>query len=682
MPDPGMPPWLQQGLGWSPAADPSIPANVPPTPDPWGGLSPSVVQGMGWAPGPTPDQAPLEAPTLPPTPQQLPSAAGHADASAAGAAHDYQVPVSAFGAAPPQPAGRAAPSPGAPVSAKPLNFDQSIAAAQQREQQTEQQKIGAVAAGVAANQGLHAEQLKEYDKADATIQANAAARKVEEDRYKGVYEKNQAQTVADRAAIDNHKFNANKFMDEMGVGDHVRWGIGQILAGVGQAMQRQSGPNAVTQMLQQKIHDANVQQQNEREALVQKLGFDKETGQDAAAFHAQRSASLDKADGLAFTALGRQLEEAALRAADPMDRARGLKEAADIRGMGDERLKGYIQLKSQHDHQQQEIGLGYGRLNEEKRHNLVQEGWQEVKFREEQELKAAALMAKKQGKLGDDESKRALFVPGPDGKPIALRNQDGTPVLIASERHADQERGAVASASAYNRIINQMVRGIADHGGESGWLKSKEWAAMQSDLESAVAELHEAYKIGNFQAPTQEFFKKMVTGGVDPTSFVRDASATLLRSRDNLNGKMNDRFAAYGYDGAPVRWQDTSSPPPTRETPEDWALQDVLKGRRDAQIKEEDVPPIENDGLSPNMRNLAATQSAQRRADTGIRQQIEVWGAMARGSDPQNQALGRSMLEQVKGKAEDEVDRDRASSLLQEVPFDREPIRGASGAPR
>lgn len=360
-----LPPEVRARLGLPPIPADDGSAALPGSAPNFGGLDPSVVQGLGWAPPPPPTDAPSLASANTPPPQQLPSMAGQPLPGGPATAPDYQVPVSAFGGTPPTGAPRGAaptaqqgaPAQRAPQAAKPLSFDQQLANLQQREQDTEAAQTGAIQAGVEAQQGLHAEQLKSYATADETIKANAAQRKAEDERYQTIYEKNRAQTAADRQAIDSHKYNPNKFMDQMGVGDHLRWGIAQILAGIGQGMMRQGGPNPVTQMLQQKIHDANQAQQMERDNLVQKLGFDKETGQDAATYHATRAAALDKADGLAFTALGKSLEEAAIKSGDPMARANGLKEAANIRAMGDERLKSYIQLQSQHDHQQAELGI-------------------------------------------------------------------------------------------------------------------------------------------------------------------------------------------------------------------------------------------------------------------------------------------------------------------------------------
>jgi hypothetical protein len=149
------------------------------------------------------------------------------------------------------------------------------------------------------------------------------------------------------------------------------------------------------------------------------------------------------------------------------------------------------------------------------------------------------------------------------GTPKLLVNKDGTPWRARDDKTAGEIAKSVAAAEDYNRITNAMIRGIAEHGGESDYLKSADWQRMKSMQQAAVAELHEAYNIQGFRETTAEFFEKMASAGVDPTSFVRDASSALAQSNHDLQGKINARLRAEQYTGAPIRFADTSQFAPT-----------------------------------------------------------------------------------------------------------------------
>lgn len=704
MPDPALDPSIYQRLGWSPAADPTQPPPIPAPPggppDAYGGVSLPVAQRLGWAPPPT--DAPLEAPTLQRPPTQLPSMAGQPPApSTGGGAPDFKVPASAFGggagAAPPA-AGTApirANQHGAPApTGKPQSFDQQLAGLQQREAGTEQAQVGAINAGVEAQKQLHADQLAAYGTAQQTVAANAQQRAAEDDRFKKAYATNQAQVQADRAQIDNYKYNPNKYMDELGVGDHIRLAIGQILAGIGQGMMRQGGPNPVTEMIQQRIHDANVGQQQQRDALVQKLGFDRDTGQDAATYHATRQAELDKQDGLAYTALGKQLEAAALKSADPMAQARGLAEAANVRAMGDERLKSYIQLKSEHDVKQQEIGVAYSGQAETRRHNLVQEGFERYKEDQDAQIRAAALLAKQQGKMTDEERKFAGYAEtqGPDGKPTGkvdvLRNADGT---VWQARDADTARETsklTSGAAVYNRLVGDMVRDIADHGGESDYFKSDAWKRQQSRLSEMQAELHDVYGIKRFSEGTQDLFNKMATGGVNPTSFVYDATNALQTSAKDLEAKVNDHLKHQGYTGRPVALLDTSAPTAPPSTPEERSLGRALVNPAVLYDRE---PERVGSELGVNTKGLRAGEIAPKVAqalrDQGgilpsVRQNMDTWAAAMASPDPEISARFRKTLEKIASDSEGSATASYAEQLLaRERQRQLETAPGAANAP-
>lgn len=681
----------------------------------WGGLPVSIPQYLGWAHlGHAPDAAPSGIPTVipaaPSTPvTQLPAGqvsyapGGATPRASAAPTPDATHPPAATAPVP----ATSAPSPRAvapAAPARPQTFGQRVDALEQRQAGTEAEQRAAIDAQVAAEQGLHRAESAAYQNYDATTKANAAARQAEADAYAKAYQTNAAKVAADRQQIEGWKYNRNQFMDELGVGGKVRWGIAMVLAGIGQGLMHQGG-NPVVELLQQQIHDANDAQMKQRDALVQKLGFDREGQQDAAAYHAQRQAELDKKDGLAGVALAKQLEEAAINTADPIARARGMKAAADVRQMSDQQLKGYVELRSQHDLQAQSNAISGGHLSETIRHNKFEEGFQVYKENQDAELKAAALAAKQQGKLTDEENKRALYIPGPDGKLTVARKDDGSPVLAGSAEIASKDQNMIGAAASYNRLVGQMIRGIRDHGGESGYLKSKDWQNMQADLESAVAELHDAYGITSFREPTMKFFEKMATGGVDPTSFVYDATAALQRSNKNLQDKVNERIQARGYNGPRFGWADTSDQPPPQQTDEQKTLAKALidphRGFADSPgVLENEVgrfsplgeykKVVDKNGVYRGYEDAHTRLIAAGDVLPSVRQAMETAAASMASPDLEIRKRNTELLEKIARDSESPATAALAKRLLERghdeqiqssIPI-AEPVRGPDGAPR
>ena len=698
MPDPGqLPPSVYQGMGWSPAADPRNLSPAPPDGPNFGGLPPSVVQGMGWAP--PPDASAPPPPEIPSAPTLLPSMQGQQQGPpATSATPDYQVPASAFGrgpgAPPPAPGqqGAAAPAPG-----RPQSFDQRMGALEQREAGTEQAQNTAIQANTEAQKAQNALERAAYQKADETVAANAAARKTEQEQWDKIYATNSAQVAADRKQVEDWKFNRNAYMDGLGVGDKVRWGIAQILSNVGRALQRQTGPDPIAEMLQQNIHDANEAQFKERDAVVQKLGIDRQTGMDAQQYHATRQAEIDKADGLAYTALSQQLKEAAVKTGDQAATAQGLKAAADVKAAADTKFSSNIQLRSQHDLQAQQNAIAGAAHAETRRHNIVQEGFEKYKLDQEDDLKAAALLLKKQGKLSDEESKRALFIPGPDGKWQLARDNAGNPVLSAK---AEEDRSIIGGADAYNGTVNEMIRGINDHGGESGWFKSPEWQKMQGAYNSAVINLHKIYGVQSFRGEwTADMFKALASGGVDPTSFLYNAVPGLQESKELVSAQVNSTLHKNGYDGPPVVWQDTSTPAKPPDTVDSRALGRALLNPVQLYNKEPDRVMGE---LGMNTAGLRGTEVsskvASRLSDAGgilppIRQNMDTWAALAGSPDPEIAKRFHEALQKIASESESPATAAYAEQLLERGRARQietapgaanapEAVRGSSGAPR
>lgn len=557
-----LPPAVAQAYGLAPPPPPAnpAPAIVPPQPLP--------------PPGPAPDIAPPPLP--PPPPTQLPSEAENRSAPpgppSPGNADFHVTPEQA--GLPPEPQ-KPQPAP------KPLTPEQMAQQAQSKQDAADQASANAIRGQADVTRAEAAQEVQAFDAhATAARQIQAQRDALTADIAKTHAEKQQY--VDDTLkAVDNYKIDQSKYWNDIGMEGHVGWYIAMAMSEVGRALQRKDGPNPVLQMLQDRAHQAVLQQVDERDQLKEKNARAEHSLDKFDAFSRDRQAQIDLLDARNDKMLAQQLQMAAVKSKDPQAIATAQAGVAQLMQSSAEKATRAADAAAQHDIAKKQLGVAMAAHAETRRHNMVEEGWQQKKFEEEQQLKAAALLAKQQGKLTDDESKRAIFAPGPDGTMQPLRKKDGEIVMAGSPDLAQKQRDMVAAATSYNRLVGQMVRGIQDHGGESTWIKGAEWQKMMSDLQSATAELHDAYGITSFREPTVQFFEKMATSGVDPTSFVRDASGALQNSNKNLQAKVNEKLGAVGYDGPPIKWTDTATPPAPTNTPEDRLDQLVASKRGD-----------------------------------------------------------------------------------------------------
>ena len=542
-----LPPAVAQAYGLAPPPPVNTaPVIIPPQPLP--------------PPGPAPDIAPPPLP--PPPPTQLPSEAENKPSPpgppSPGNA-DFRVTPEQAGL-PPEPQ-KPQPAP------KPLTPEQMAQQAQGKQDAADQASANAIRGQADVTRAEAAQEVQAFDAhATAAKQIQAQRDALTADIAKTHAEKQQY--VDDTLkAVDNYKIDQSKYWNDIGMEGHVGWYIAMAMSEVGRALQRKDGPNPVLQMLQDRAHQAVLQQVDERDQLKEKSARAEHSLDKFDAFSRDRQAQIDLLDARNDKMLAQQLQMAAVKSKDPQAIATAQAGVAQLMQSSAEKATRAVDAAAQRDIAKKQLGVAMAAHAETRRHNMVEEGWQQKKFEEEQRLKAAALLAKQQGKLSDDESKRAVFGVSPDGKRVPLRNSDGSVVLEGNPELADKKNRAIAAATAYNRITNQMRRAIEDHGGESSFIKGEQWQNMMTDLQAATAELHDSYGITSFREPTVQFFEKMATGGVDPTSFVRNASSALKRSNENLQAKINEMIT--NYDGPPIKWADTSAPPPPVDRPED-----------------------------------------------------------------------------------------------------------------
>lgn len=593
-----LPDAVMQGMGWQPPPlDPSFMG----APDDGSGygLHPAVLQGLGYQPPPpSPSAVPSPLPSPPPSPMatdpslpQLPADLGQPTPSGGPGAQlpstgtptptptpgvprpDFAVPAPGSVAAAPAQAKPSAPS----APAKPLSV----------EQQMDQNTARLDQANAVGQQAIaeHAQAQHDVDLkvADATqgftdqMKALKAQDQAKREQEQQAYDLAGREVEARRKALDSYKVDQDKYWNDIGVGGHIGWYIGIAMSEIGRSMQGHGGgENPVMAMLQGKMKQSIQAQMDKRDQLKEGIAGARQSMQDIAVNNAKKAADRAQMEADATQMLKIQVDNFAAKAKSPLDLAAAKAESAKLQTQHVEQMGKAIEAKANYRVAQQNANTAAAQAAEHRRHNLFEEKFQVYKEDQEAQLKAAALAAKQAGKLSDEESKRAVFVPGPDGTPMPAVKKNGDLVLAADPADAAKIRRQVASTSTYNVLVGQMIRGMNDHGGESSWFKSKDWQKMMSDYKAAVAELHEAYGVQSFREPTIEFFDKMTSAGVDPTSFVYDASAGLRESNQNIQTKMNSLLAGQGYDGPAFTWKDTTNPPPAQETQLDKDIKNVL----------------------------------------------------------------------------------------------------------
>jgi len=623
-----LPDAVTQQLGWSPlpqipGADPQVAAPVAPQ------LDGSMPQPQGMQ-APTPDNL------APPPPAQLPQIPSLAaptlgstpPADATSPTHpDFRVPASAVNG----PGNGPAPSAQQPQAkstapSKPPSIDQQVETLRQRQEAVDQRAQEANAEQLGVN-------LQQADADKAAYDKHAEDAKVIEDQQKAwdaerEKTRTEKQTYADslQKEADNYKVDQNKYWNDMGVGQHIGLYIAMALSGLGDALQHKSGPNPVIQMLQDKMNQSIVLQEHEREALNQKAGRADQSVDRYDKFSSDQQARIDLKSAHADKALANALLTTAANLKAPQAIATAKAQAAALEQSAIDKTNQAVERASSRDLQQQQVAIartnaaissGHLALDQKKfKADEEFRSWTKEKEQQQLDLQAAKLALSEQKAGKTEDLKLGVAAPTADGKVGMLTNKDGTVVHFRTPEIAQKTSDMVAGATAYNRLVTKMTQAIKDHGGSSSFVKGAEWQKMMSDLQSATAELHDAYGITAFREPTVKFFEEMASSGVDPTSFTRDASAALLNSNENLQKKVNEKLSAAGYDGAPVVWAPTDAPEAKPTVVQQ--LSTVLK-QEQTQNPSEIHDKAFNAAYKANGGDLAAAKQAAADAEAAVR---------------------------------------------------------------
>lgn len=520
---------------------------------------PPIISNIGYSPAPQPQQ-PQEPPGVQMPPVDVPTSL--AEVAKSNALYDKRQQKQAAYAA---------------------SADGQLATANQKQADADQQAyrgIQQASAVEVAKANDIARQQQVYTDQQAKLDAD---RKAFDTEAAKVRQQKQAYVDSSLKDVDNFKIDPYKEWNAAGTANHVGWFIAMALSGLGDALQGKSGPNPVIQMLQEKQQQSIRMQMDQRDQLKDKYGRAEHALDKYDAFSQSRDAQYELLSARSDKWLAQQIALTSSKYAAPEAQARGQQMVAQLlQSSADHAQKSGEFAVNKEIHQKgmdltrrgQDISAGNEAANRAQALAFHKDdmGYKDAELAEKAAMEQAKLDAKNKGQLSPEESKFAVSAPVDGGAPTVLRNKDGS---VWTGRNDPTIQGKtsslIAAAASYNRLTGDMQRLIADHGGEADFLKSPAWQKMKSKMDESIGELHEAYDIKRFGDSTVDFFKGISTAGIDPTSFIHDASSALQSSADDLQARVNDKLQTDNYTGAPVKFPSFGVPSPSDDTDADRA---------------------------------------------------------------------------------------------------------------
>lgn len=145
-----------------------------------------------------------------------------------------------------------------------------------------------------------------------------------------------------------------------------------------------------------------------------------------------------------------------------------------------------------------------------------------------------------------DASKTGYQIKNPEtGLPFLKK--DGSPLVEMSETKRQRVNEVVTAAANMRRLVDKITELRKAHGGSVKALGSKESQEIQSLVSQVDFETFKAFGLGAPSAGDQKLGEG-ARGGVDITSFVRDASPGFLAYADGLEKKAQAELRSSGWD--------------------------------------------------------------------------------------------------------------------------------------
>jgi hypothetical protein len=178
---------------------------------------------------------------------------------------------------------------------------------------------------------------------------------------------------------------------------------------------------------------------------------------------------------------------------------------------------------------------------------------------------------KAQGK--EAESKVASRRVGAKGEFV---NSDGKEFQASTEKEGESLRTTKAGLDTISQMRNEIARGIAEHGGESDYLRSDAWQRQKSRYAQILVNASKTLELGALDEGAVKIAEQMA-GDVDPTSYIRDARAGLDQLVDGLSARFNAKMLSQDYTGAPYEPKKATNLPPPKTDVVDKAYKELSK---------------------------------------------------------------------------------------------------------
>lgn len=581
------------------------------------GLPDEVLQGMGLG-GPTLPPVddylggapmvdpPLAPPVLEPAPELpvLPSMAQPAPAQTEQLRPDFHVDPSEFGT-PQQPA--VPQQTQRPQPTGPMTADQQFARAQTKQSQADMDSANAIAAKRDVEVQKAHEELAAYNAFDEQEKQIQKQRKEFADESTKVHAQKQAYVDATMRAVDDYKVDQNKYVKEMGLGGVAGWGIAMILSGIGDALQGKKGESPVLKMLQDKMHQAVVEQMDQRDQLKSKNDRAQHQLDKYDQFSKDRMAQIGLMDAQNEKRLANMIRVASAKSADPLAQANGLDAMGKLEQSSAEKAQKAAVDAGQNEMAKKQLVVSQGQLGvsranavESRRHNIATE------FLTAQQRDIEAAKLDKQGK--NDEAKlvreRAI---GGETKLVPVDPKDvrpGDKTITKDGKTYRTETGLITMRDGKTPFVpkgtdtivskfqeqheagSQLIAGldaIRQLGPEwmSDTANSTKLQQMKTEVGDAVLKMVRAQGMGAVNGKDVEnALKPLGLGNNETGTGFKDAMGGLDRARDIVIRNMNISMGARGLD------KDWDGPPdplkqPKAEASEVQKLQTSLLSKPD-----------------------------------------------------------------------------------------------------
>lgn len=619
-----------------------------------------------------------------------------------------------------------APAPGSPgaFAADEANYGMAVTAEQKAIQDQAQ---------IEADQNAEqARILDQRNKDQEKLQADAAAKRAKDSAQLAELGQKHDTAIKDWA---NAKVDDGKYYRERSTGQNIAIAISLALSGLGEALQGRGGRNPALDILNKYAEQDVNAQIRERDNMRDKATM---AGQQVDRFRTMMGDNESARQALLAAAKERaanQIEQAAKAYGSPAALARGDLAAAQLRKESAEHSSAATQSAWQRGQQQRQLdesiaarkastGLGYANLKQADAHfyaGLADRAAERVSGLVGDAMKAGAADRAAQGAQQKEIAARAIggspvAVTDEKGKPVfdadghprityePLKQADGESLFLPDEKTASKLREMKASADVINQLVGNIERGIAEHGGESSYVKSADWQRTKSNTAAIILEMKNANQLGALSSSDIELVNGLL-GGADPTSFIHDARPGLQAARDGVNAKLNAQLRASGYTGDPYAPPDLGAPEGRAPTEADRGTRELLTRvpgsgyltGKDAEAAAQianaiGLPSSEvasaqrgyddaQDALVKNAANIAASPSAPAGARSDALRTLETVASSA--TSPQLKALAADTLARVNAGSWQQVEaHDPTAAAAAEVARRaRVEADAASGAP-